>query len=91
MLGDRRIDLVFVLERDLIGVEIKSGADTLARLAGQMKEYRRYLPELWVAAALKWKDLVDSQTPLPTPWARRSIPLRAQCGLPPPGCPFSSP
>lgn len=56
VLGDRRVDLVFVEERDLHGVEIKSSVDTLARLEAQMKEYQRYLPEVWVAAAIKWLD-----------------------------------
>lgn len=56
VLGERRVDLVFVGERDLVGMEIKSSVDTLARLADQMKEYRRYLPEVWAAVALKWRD-----------------------------------
>jgi hypothetical protein len=56
VLGERRIDLVFVLDRDLVGMEIKSSVDTLARLADQMKEYRRYLPEVWAAVALRWRD-----------------------------------
>lgn len=59
VLGERRIDLVFVAERDLYGMEIKSSVDTLARLAAQMKEYRRYLPEVWVAVALKWHGAAD--------------------------------
>lgn len=56
VLGDRRVDLVFVLERDLVGMEIKSSVDTLGRLREQMKEYRRYLPEVWAAVALRWRD-----------------------------------
>jgi hypothetical protein len=55
-LGERRVDMVFVGDRDIIGVEIKSSKDTLARLPAQMKEFGRYLPELWLAFAPKWKD-----------------------------------
>lgn len=54
VLGRRRIDLLFVEERDLHGIEIKSGVDTLSRLKGQLEEYQRYIPEIWVAAAPKW-------------------------------------
>lgn len=56
VLGERRVDLVFVMERDLVGAEIKSSVDTLARLATQMKEYARYLPEVWLAIAARWQD-----------------------------------
>lgn len=56
VLGERRVDLVFVAERDVIGVEIKSSVDTLTRLSEQMKEYRRYFPELWALLANKWRD-----------------------------------
>jgi hypothetical protein len=58
-MGERRIDLVFVAQSDLIGVEIKSGRDRLDRLDGQMKEYGRYLPEVWVAVAPRWRDHED--------------------------------
>lgn len=55
VLGERRIDMVFICDKDLIGFEIKSSVDKLDRLDEQMKEYRRYLPEVWVAAAPTWK------------------------------------
>lgn len=56
VLGARRVDLVFVCERDLAGMELKSGADTLARLEGQMREYGRYVPEVWLAVAPRWLE-----------------------------------
>jgi hypothetical protein len=59
VLGERRIDLVFVLERDIIGMEIKSSVDTLARFREQMKEYRRYLPEVHACVALKWRGAAE--------------------------------
>jgi hypothetical protein len=56
VLGERRIDIAFIGERDLIGFELKSSLDRLDRLREQMKEFRRYLPECWVAAAPKWEN-----------------------------------
>lgn len=55
-LGDGRIDLAFVCRRDIVGVEIKSSRDRLDRLHAQVREYRRFLPEVWVAVAPKWND-----------------------------------
>lgn len=52
--GERRADLVFVSEKDLIGVEIKSSRDRLDRLEEQLKEYGRYFPEVWLFIAPKW-------------------------------------
>jgi hypothetical protein len=59
VLGDRRIDLVFVDERDVFGVELKSSRDRLDRLEAQMLEYSRYLPEVWIAIAPKWQAEVE--------------------------------
>jgi hypothetical protein len=58
-MGERRIDLLFVCERDLIGVEIKSSKDKLGRLDAQMKEYGRYIPEVWAAVSPRWRDHDD--------------------------------
>jgi hypothetical protein len=55
-LGDRRADLVVVAEKNLIAIEIKSSSDKLDRLADQVKEYGRYVPEVWAAVAMKWQD-----------------------------------
>lgn len=38
-IGKSRADLVMVLEQELIGIEIKSDADTYARIARQVKDY----------------------------------------------------
>lgn len=59
VMGSRRIDLVVVAPTDIVGIEIKSSVDTLARLRGQVAEFRRYVPELWIAAAPKWRDHLD--------------------------------
>lgn len=60
VLGSRRVDLLFVAERDIIGMEIKSGTDTLARLEAQLAEYQRYMPEVWMAVAPRFVDDLPS-------------------------------
>ncbi len=42
MMGRSRADVVMVTEEALFGLEIKSDADTYARLARQIKDYSRY-------------------------------------------------
>src|SRR6202521_3627751 len=54
-LSERRIDMVFVGVKDIAGVEIKSSRDRLDRLEVPIEEYRRWLPEIWVAVAIKWQ------------------------------------
>ncbi len=41
-MGRSRADLVMIVERSLIGLEIKSDVDTYARLATQVKDYDKY-------------------------------------------------
>ena len=41
-MGGSRADVVMVTEDALYGIEIKSDADTYARLAGQVKDYDKY-------------------------------------------------
>jgi hypothetical protein len=41
-MGKSRADIVLVLEDALWGIEIKSDADTYARLSGQVKDYDRF-------------------------------------------------
>ena len=45
-MGRSRADIVMVTEDALWGIEIKSDADTYARLAGQVKDYDRYFDYL---------------------------------------------
>jgi len=54
-LSEHRIDMVFVGVKDIVGVEIKSSRDRLDRLETQIEEYRRWLPEIWVAVAPRWQ------------------------------------
>jgi hypothetical protein len=54
-LSERRIDMAFVGIKDIAGIEIKSSRDRLDRLEEQIEEYRRWLPEIWVAVATRWQ------------------------------------
>lgn len=46
-MGRSRADVVMVLEEEVVGVEIKSDADTYARLSRQVKDYDRFLTGIW--------------------------------------------
>ena len=41
-MGKSRADVVMVTSHDLVGIEIKSDADTYTRLSGQVKDYDKY-------------------------------------------------
>ncbi|MCI8940635.1 MAG: sce7726 family protein [Dorea sp.] len=49
-IGRSRADIVMVLPDRLAGIEIKSDADTYARLKRQVKDYDRYFDRNYVAA-----------------------------------------
>ena len=42
MIGKSRADAYMVVDNALVGIEIKSDADTYARLEGQIKDYDKY-------------------------------------------------
>ena len=48
-IGKSRADIVMVLPGRLAGIEIKSDADSYARLDGQVKDYDRYFDRNYVA------------------------------------------
>lgn len=49
-MGRSRADIVMVLPGELAGIEIKSDADTYARLERQVKDYDRFFDRNYVAA-----------------------------------------
>ena len=49
-MGNSRADILIITEKDFIGIEIKSDADTYARLSGQVKDYDRYCDYNYVVA-----------------------------------------
>ncbi|MCJ8350751.1 sce7726 family protein [Moritella sp.] len=49
----RRVDLAFIKNNEIYGIEIKSEFDTLNRLDGQVKEYLKVFDKVIVAVATK--------------------------------------
>lgn len=49
----RRIDLLAVRKNTTIGFEIKSEADSLARISGQIEKYKQYFDKIIIVAAKK--------------------------------------
>lgn len=56
VVGECRVDIAFINDSHLAVVEIKSSADTLARLEKQIRTFRRHCPEVWLAIAPRWAD-----------------------------------
>jgi len=58
VLGERRIDRVYVRPNDIIGIEFKGPRDTVTgeRISKQMREFNFYLPEVWLAVHARLAD-----------------------------------
>lgn len=52
----RRVDLAFIKNNEIYGIEIKSEFDTLNRLDGQVKEYQKVFDKVIVVVATKHLD-----------------------------------
>jgi len=63
VIGKSRADLVLVTEQGLIGVEIKSDADTYARLARQVHDYDRFFDRNFVAVGSSHAMHVEEHVP----------------------------
>ncbi|PZU95532.1 MAG: hypothetical protein DI527_00555 [Chelatococcus sp.] len=59
VVGQRRIDMAFILRDHLVGVEIKSARDVIDRLDGQLETFAEHIPEVWLAIDRKWTDQED--------------------------------
>jgi len=62
-MGKSRADVVMVLEEELVGIEIKSDADTYARLSRQVKDYDRFFDRNYVVAGSKHAHHVGEHVP----------------------------
>ena len=58
-----RADVMLVLEEKLIGVEIKSDADTYARLARQVKEYNKFFDYNYVVVGSSHSKHIEEHVP----------------------------
>lgn len=71
--GQARIDVLVLTPDQIIGIELKSSADTLTRLPAQLDEYLGCIPEVWLAMAPKWWRAVTSQ---PIAQSKLELPFR---------------
>ena len=58
-----RADIMLVLEEKLIGVEIKSDADTYARLARQVKDYNKFFDYNYVVVGSSHSKHIEEHVP----------------------------
>lgn len=58
-----RADVMLVLEENLIGVEIKSDADTYARLARQVKDYNKFFDYNYVVVGSSHSKHIEEHVP----------------------------
>lgn len=52
------------MDRDVVCIETKGPKDNLDRLADQMREFRMYVPEVWLAVHSKWANDVRREANL---------------------------
>lgn len=62
-MGRSRADVVMVLPDSLCGLEIKSDADTYARLSRQVKDYNQYFDYNYIVAGTKHAAHVEEHVP----------------------------
>ena len=62
-IGKHRTDVLVVTETFLMGIEIKSDADTYTRLEGQVKEYNKYFDYNWVVVGTKHAHHIEEHVP----------------------------
>ena len=62
-MGRSRADIVMVLPNALVGIEIKSDADTYARLARQVKDYDQYFDANYVVAGTRHAMHIEEHIP----------------------------
>ena len=62
-IGKHRTDVLVVTETFLMGIEIKSDADSYTRLEGQVKEYNKYFDYNWVVVGTKHAHHIEEHVP----------------------------
>lgn len=62
-IGRSRADVLMVIDGALIGLEIKSDADTYTRLAGQVKDYDKFYDYNYAVVGTKHANTVNSHVP----------------------------
>ena len=62
-MGKSRADVIMVLENEVVGIEIKSDADTYARLDRQVKDYDRYFDRNIVVVGSRHAHHISEHVP----------------------------
>ena len=62
-MGKSRADIMMVLQKALVGIEIKSDADTYARLERQIKDYNRFFDYNYVVVGSKHAKHINEHVP----------------------------
>lgn len=62
-MGKSRADIVMVTPAGIVGIEIKSDADTYARLAGQIADYDQYYDSNFIVAGTSHAHHVEEHVP----------------------------
>ncbi len=62
-MGGSRADVVMVTEQEVIGIEIKSDADTYTRLKSQVVDYDRYFDKNYVVAGTSHAYHIEEHVP----------------------------
>ena len=62
-MGKSRADVIMVLENEVVGIEIKSDADTYARLSRQVKDYDRYFDRNIVVVGSRHAHHISEHVP----------------------------
>ena len=62
-MGKSRADVIMVLENEVVGIEIKSDADTYARLDRQVKDYDRYFDRNIVVVGSRHAHHINEHVP----------------------------
>ena len=61
--GDSRADVVMIMKDSICGIEIKSDADTYARLASQVKDYDKYFDYNFAAVGSSHAGSIEEHVP----------------------------
>lgn len=63
IIGRSRADILALTETDIIGIEIKSDADSYERLKGQVRSYNKYCDYNYIAVGRSHEKQVDKHIP----------------------------
>lgn len=63
VIGKSRADVILVNEQEILGFEIKSDKDSLARLTTQVKSYERFCDKCYIVTGVHYIDKIEQAVP----------------------------